>query len=216
MGLIHLWGLHTLGFPLEACTQPGFTTQAFLHACSLGLSPLCLLLPGLCHHASSHGLGQTWTIPEDYIFCLLSFCLSLTSYNQCCAVIYLWSYKLRVLPYNNLRRADQIFVKFGMKLMLLQALPNSYLLISCMHNTNIIGAQSHLVGCSSSVKTPLLHLLAIIQTTHAAIYQWSHELFDIAFMGRLMTFSPMLPAVDDHMNYLCCNSSVAQLPYIMY
>jgi hypothetical protein len=72
-------------------------------------------------------------------------------------------------------------------------------------DNTVIDAQSHEVGGSSSAMTKLpmilgnswwhqtsCHLSTITQTNHAAIYQWSCELLDIASIQRQMMSSPML------------------------
>jgi hypothetical protein len=59
----------------------------------------------------------------------LHVCLSVASFIQYLAAICQWSYKLHE-PYNKSRTADQIFIKFCMEVMPLEASPSSCFLIS--------------------------------------------------------------------------------------
>jgi hypothetical protein len=54
------------------------------------------------------------------------FCPSVMSFSRHNAVVYQWSYEVQVLPYN-MRMADQIFMKFCMDVIPLEANPSTFI-----------------------------------------------------------------------------------------
>jgi hypothetical protein len=84
--------------------------------------PICFVRPAFICVCSLH-----FDVREEHLMGV--FCPSVCAvsfHRRDHAAIYQWSCELFVLTSNNSRMAEQIFMKFGMNVMPLEATPNSY------------------------------------------------------------------------------------------
>lgn len=155
-------------------------------------------------------------ISMELLMCAaLSICLSVVWIIQDSVAIYQWSYKLHVLPYNNSRMADCIFMNCGVNIMPLEATPA---LFSFLWSLTHCDRSSFIVVVSSSTITPLHVFFCGIGDIIAndATYQWPRKLFMLSSISDRMDYLKSHPWEVwrcDHRCYVsCCSLSVASVP----